>query len=174
MHLGLEIACFVWLCQQAQSKPPQTWETLVGSSACRAELSGSGAEFGLALDRKQHTYAESRIIGGKPTLLVIQYADENDHCGTLNDIVIAPNPKDIFEFECIDNTNRKRAVIGVHPDGPFARLWKASKAWIIDFEKLKLIPTGDSVTCLNYNYAGSDNGSDIRSRVAARANKKSP
>jgi len=172
MATGLEIACLLWLCQQEQPKATQTAQTFVGSSGCRAELRGNGAEYGLALDRKQSAHAEVRDIRGKPTLLVIQYADDHDHCGIVKDIVVARNLKDIFDFECIDKADRKRPVIGIHPDGPFALRWKESKAWVIDFERLKLIPSNDSVTCLNYNYAGPDDGSDIKSRAAARAIKR--
>lgn len=148
--------------------------TFIGSDACRSELRGAGSEMNLALDRKQQAYLEMRELSGKPTLLLLQYANEGDRCGKVRDIATAPNPKDVFEFECIDRTSAKRVVIGVHQGPPGARSWKASKAWLIDFEKLKLVPTNDSVTCLNYDYSGPDDGSDIRSRAAARMNKKVP
>jgi hypothetical protein len=86
--------------------------------------------------------------------------------------VIAPKPEDVFEFECVDNTSAKRVVVGVHQGTLGARHWRASKAWIVNFEKLKLVPTNYSVTCLNYDYSGPDDGSDIRTRAAARQNKR--
>ena len=160
MALGLEIACGLWLCWQRAARPVHDYKSYIGSAACRPELRGNGAEFGLALDRKQRVYAEIRQLDGKPTLLVIQYADDVDRCGELRDIVSAPDPKDLF--------------IGIHQGPPGARRWKASMAWVIDFEKLKLNPTNDSVTCLNYSYAGADDGSDVRSRTASRARKPTP
>ena len=172
MSFGLELTCLLWLCTQNAAKMDQELSTFIGSDACRSELRGAGSVFGMALDRRQQAYLEIRELNGKPTLLLIQYASEGDRCGKVRDIVIAPNPKDIFEFECIDRTIAKRVVIGVHQGLPGAHSWKASKAWLIDFEKLKLAPTNDSVTCLNYDYSGPDDGSDIRSRAAARINKK--
>jgi hypothetical protein len=146
----------------------------VGSDACRAELTGHGPGFGLALDRRNRTSLEMRDLNGKPTLLLIQYKSDSDHCGTVRDIVVAPEVKDVFEFECIDRTDAKRIVVGVHQGIGGAREWKASKAWTIDFETLKLMPTKDAVVCLNYDYSGADDGTDIRSRAIARANRKNP
>lgn len=105
--------------------------------------------------------------------MVLQYSDAKDSCGIVKDIVQAPDANDVFEFECVDQVDANRAVIGIHPDGPFAKKWKAFRAWIVDFEKLKLTPTTDRVTCINYNYAGADDGSDVRSRAAARAKPES-
>jgi hypothetical protein len=170
MLLGSGFACLFLLCHVAQAK---TAESFVGSSGCRAELQSEGAQFGLALDGKQNVNAEVRKISGKPTMLVVQYSGEKDSCGTVKDIVVAPASKDVFEFECNDEADPRRVVIGTHPDGPFARSWKASKAWTVDFERLKLTPTSDPVTCINYSYAGSDDGSDVRTRSANRAKQKS-
>ena len=172
MLFGLEFACLAMLCQMEQPNVAKGIETFVGLSGCKTELRGNGPEFGLALDRKQYAWADVRTIQGKPTLLILKNIDEKDHCGTVREIVAAPNPKDIFEFECMDNVDAKRVVIGVHRDGPFARRWKASKAWVVDFEKLKLTETTDAVTCLNYNYAGADDGSDVRTRAIDRAKAK--
>ena len=175
MSFGLEIACWLWLCAQEQTKSPQDLSAFIGSDGCRAELRGTGAGFGSSLDRKQNAGAEIRKIDGKPTLLVIQYTGEKDRCGTVRDILVAPDPRDTFEFECTDHVDKKLAVIGVHhEETAYAPRWKASRAWVIDFEKLKLISTPHSVTCLNYDYSGPDDGSDIRTRAAARAHKKAP
>jgi len=174
MSFGLEVACLLWLCAQDSAKTDQDLNAFIGSDACRPELRGDGSEMNLALARKQEAYFEVRRLNGKPALLLIQYASEIDRCGKVRDIVVAPNPKDVFEFECIDHTDAKRVVVGVHQGPPGARSWKASKAWLVDFEKLKLAPTNDSVTCLNYDYSGPDDGSDIRSRAAARQRKRAP
>lgn len=174
MSFGLELTCLLWMCTQSAAKMDQELSTFIGSDAYGTELRGTGSKMNLALDRKQEAYFEVRELNGKPTLLLIHYANDSDRCGTVLDIVIAPNPKDVFEFECIDHTNAKRVVVGVHQGPPDARRWKASKAWLIDFEKLKLVPTNNSATCLNYDYSGPDDGSDIRSRAAARVNKRLP
>src|ERR1700674_257685 len=174
MSFGLELTCLLWLCTQSAAKMDQELSTFIGSDACRTELRGTGSIMNLALDRKQQAYFEVRKLDGKPTVLLIHYAKDSDRCGTVLDLVIEPNPKDVFEFECIDHTNAKSVVVGIHQGPPDARRWKASKAWLIDFEKLKLAPTNDSVTCLNYDYSGPDDGSDIRSRAAARVNKRLP
>jgi hypothetical protein len=172
MPLGLEFACLILLCGQEPEKPNQDLAAFIGSDACRTELQGSGAGFGMALDRNQRAFVETRQLNGKPTLLLIQYAKDGDRCGTLRDIVVAPDPKDVFELDCVDQTNAKHVVVGVHQGPEGARHWKASKSWVVDFEKLKLSPTNESVTCLNYDYSGGDDGSDIRTRAAARAKKK--
>lgn len=167
----LGLFCSLWLCTQGSAKAAGT-DTWIGTDACRAELRGEGANFGLALDRKKEAYVEVRNIGGKPTLLVIQYASEDDHCGVLRDMLVAPDPKDTFEFECTDHADPKRVVIGVHQGSPSASHWNATKAWLVDFVRLKLAPTRDRVSCVNYNYEGSDDKSDIKTRAAARANAK--
>lgn len=168
MAFGLEIASLLLFCAQGSAQFGQDLSTFIGSHGCRAELRGTGAGFGLALDRKQRSNLETRELGGKTTLLVIQYANDADHCGTIRDIVVARDSKDIFGFECIDHTNAGRVVIGIHQGNPGAARWKASRAWYVDFDKLKLIPTDDYVTCLNYDYSGPDDGSDIRTRAATR------
>lgn len=170
MPLGLEAVCLFLLCQQQPSKTQRNVASFVGSDSCRAELNGTGSEFGLALDRTQNAYAEVRKVNGTPTLLVIQYANDNDKCGTVRDIIVAPNPAYVFEFECIDLVNNNRVVIGVRAEKPAdARQWKALGAWVVDFEKLKLIPTSDPVTCINFDYSGQDDGSDVKTRSASRA-----
>jgi hypothetical protein len=126
----------------------------------------------LALEKKSRTSLETRDINGKPTLLLIQYASASDKCGTIRDIVVAPDAKDTFEFECIDRNNPNRVVVGVHQGPAGARHWRASKAWMVDFEKLKLTQIGDSVICLNYDYSGPDDETDIRSRAEARMKNK--
>src|SRR3989442_15815267 len=110
MAFGFELACWLWLCTQEPAKTGQNLRALVGSDACRAELKGSGAEYGLALDRKQRADFDVREINGRPTLLLIQDANNSDHCGTVRDIVAAPSAKDAFEFECIDHADASRVV----------------------------------------------------------------
>lgn len=170
MSLGTELVCFALLCQ---SPRPGRLENFIDSGGCREELRGQGTDFSLALDRKKDVFAEVRRIESKPTLLVLQYSDAKDSCGIVKDVVIAPDAKDVFEFECVDQLDANRVAVGIHPDGPFAQSWKASRAWIVDFQKLKLTPTRDPVTCINYSYAGADDGSDVRTRSAARAKQKS-
>ena len=168
MLLGLEAVCLFLLCQQELSK--SNAPNFVGSDSCRAELAGTGAEFGMALDRKQNAYVEVRQINGTPMLLVIQYAHEGDKCGTVRDIAISPDRADVFEFECVDHADKNRTVIGVRAEkSADTRNWKALHAWVVNFEKLSMSPTADPVTCLNFDYSGQDDGSDVRTRADSGA-----
>lgn len=170
MPLGLEAVCMFILCQQEPSKVLRNQAVFIGSDSCRAELAGAGAEFSLALDRKQNAFAEVRKINGISTLLVIHYDNEKDKCGTVRDIVVAPNPAYVFEFECNDHVDKNRVVVGVRAEElADANHWKALNAWVVDFEKLKVFPTTDPVTCLNFDYSGQDDGSDVKTRAARRA-----
>jgi hypothetical protein len=173
MSLGFAALCILSHCLQLEKGGSPNLSSYIGSNACRAEVKSSGSEFGLALDRKQLAYLEVREINGAPTLLLVQYANSEDHCGTIRDIVVASNPKDLFEFECTDHVDAKKVVIGVHPNDTRVQQFHATKAWAINFGTLELVPTNDSVSCVNYNYAGSDDGSDIRSRAVARAKGRS-
>jgi hypothetical protein len=174
MQFRLGIICLLFLCTQGPASEGQDFTSFIGTDACRSELRGNGTEFGLALDRKQRAFVEVRQLNGKPAAIVVQYAKDDDRCGKVRDIVAAPSPKDVFEFECIDHTDVKRVATGIHQGSPGAKRWKASKAWVVDFDKLRLLPTNDSVTWLNYDYSGPDDGSDMRMRAAARAERKTP
>ena len=174
MAFAMEFAFLLWLCGQGSARPASKPSAFIGSAACRVELRGTGGGYGGPLDRKQRTELEIRDLNGRPLLLLIQYANDRDRCGLVRDIVVAPDPKDVFELDCIDHTNPGRVVVGVHQGNPGALRWKASKAWYVDFRELKLMPTDDWVTCLNVDNSGADDGSDIRSRAAACAKKKCP
>ena len=174
MSLALEVVVLLWLSAQNTAKPTQKPSSFIGSDGCKVELLATDVGFSIDLDRKEGTRLETHELNGKPTLLLIQYANDDDRCGVVRDIAVAPDSKDVFQLDCIDQTNPGRVVVGVHQGNPGALRWKASKAWYVDFRELKLIPTNDSATCLNCNYAGSDDGSDLRSRAAAGAKKKCP
>jgi hypothetical protein len=169
MHLGLGFLCLLLSCSQADARQAPNFSAFIGSDACRSELVSTIPSFGVALDKSQKAFIETRQIDGRPTVLIIQYASDADRCGKLRDIVVASGPKDVFAFDCVDNSDPGRVVIGVHQGPKGSREWTAKKAWYIDFAKLRLTPTLDSVTCLNFDYSGADDSSDVRSRASARA-----
>jgi hypothetical protein len=60
MSFGFEITCLLWLCAQDPSKANPDFTSFIGSDACRLELRGTDAGFGLALDRKRGVELETR------------------------------------------------------------------------------------------------------------------
>jgi hypothetical protein len=59
MASGLEVARLLWFCAQESANSGPDLSTFTGSDGCRVLLRGTGAGFGLALDKKQRSNLET-------------------------------------------------------------------------------------------------------------------
>src|SRR2546427_11722855 len=87
-------------------------QTYVGGSGCNAEFRRGLDISGARLDKSQRAYLKVYTVDGRKTLLIVQYANDQDQCGIVRDLVQAKDSTTALVWNCTDPKAPKDVVIG--------------------------------------------------------------
>ena len=163
----------IWLFAVAMAGKDEPEHKYAGLSGCAAEFKRAPGTYSIRLDKRQRTRLAAHTVNEKNVLTIVQYKDENDHCGVVRDAVQSDKPGNFFEFNCTDRGRPLAIVVGTRPERDPNVSGRAVQAWEVDLNTLRFTPDKEEVTCLRKSYAGNDEGDDLATWASERAEKQS-
>lgn len=143
----------------------------IGRSGCDKQFDYR-THFGIRLDKTQNTYLDYREIGKIGVLLLLQFKIGDFQCGVIRDAVEITDLSKTFQFDCVDHKHPGEIVVGLSKVLDGGEVATTSNAWRIDLTEHKFSVIHDKVECMNGNYAGDDDGSDLVDTAARRASEE--
>jgi hypothetical protein len=143
----------------------------VGRNGCAPEFKSQLNHSGIRLDKNQHARLEAHEFRTGTVLVIVQYNDDTDQCGTVRDAIESQPTDTSFVWDCVDKRNPSAVVVGTWPSGQQSTSGPAVEAWRIDLRQLKFDRLTGSVSCSAPSYAGIDEGDDLATWARKRAIK---
>ena len=138
-------------------------------SGCRPELINDPR--GARLDGRKRTYLRAYRVDGKDTLFIVQYENENDHCGIVRDVIQAKRSANVFIWDCVDPEDPSAVVVGTWPSNRGHISGRSIEAWRVDLDKLEFVPIAARLEFTPVRRAGPDEGSDLAGDARKRAGR---
>jgi hypothetical protein len=163
--------CLLFLLFAPWAKATGLREKYVGRTGCAPEFKSALNHSGIRLDGNQRARLEAHEFRAGTILVIVQYKDETDQCGTVRDAIESQRTDTSFVWECVDKRNPSAVVVGTWPAGQQGTSGPAVEAWRIDLKQLKFDRLTGGASCSAPSYAGSDEGDDLASWARKRAVK---
>lgn len=157
--LAAGVACFFALAASASAQGLR--HEYVGKSSCAVGIKGTGAGYSARLDKTQNAYLEARTLSHSKILLITQYETGDLKCGIVRDLIQIRDLSKGFDFSCFSRRSPSDVVVGTMKEDEGRERWIPAEAWQINLKELTFEKARESVSCINENYAGSDDGSDL-------------
>lgn len=163
--------CLLFFLFVPLAKATSVRQKYVGRTGCAPEFKLALNHSGIRLDRNQRARLEAHEFRAGTILVIVQYKDEADQCGTVRDAIESQPTDTSFVWECVDKRNPSAVVVGTWSAGQAGTSGPAVEAWRIDLKQLKFDRLTSGATCSASSYAGSDEGDDLASWAKKRAAK---
>jgi hypothetical protein len=163
--------CLLFLLFAPCAKATGLREKYVGRTGCAPEFKSALNHSGIRLDGNQRARLEAHKFRAGTILVIVQYKDETDQCGTVRDAIESQPTDTSFVWECVDKLNPSAVVVGTWPAGQQGISGPAVEAWRIDLKQLKFDRLTGGASCSAPSYAGFDEGDDLASWARKRAVK---
>ena len=173
MKIGLFLCVTIWLFAVSVAGREEPEHKYAGLNGCAPEFKRAPGTYSIRLDNRHRTRLAVHTVNEKNVLTIVQYEDDNDHCGVVRDAVQSDNPGNFFEFDCTDRGRPSLIVVGTRPERDPNVSGRAIQAWQVDLDTLRFIPDHEEVTCIRKSYAGNDEGDDLVTWARQRSEKQS-
>ena len=139
----------------------ETKQKSVGKSGCRPELRWAPGTYSIRLDNNARTSLKAYIVDRQSLLFIVQYANDQDQCGIVKDVVRPKVASSSFMWDCVDPKDSSAPVVGTWPSQHPAVSGPAVEAWRIGPGGLTFVPLHGRAQCFNGFGSGPDEGTDL-------------
>lgn len=147
-------------------------ERYAGKSGCQPELRWAPGTYSIRLEKDRRTRLSAYTVGHRNLLFIIQYADDQDKCGVIRDVVQPKDSSSSFVWDCWDPRDKQEVVVGTWPSEHPGVSGPAVEAWKIGGEGLRFVPFSGGAKCFAGSYAGADGGDLVTLAKKRRSNGK--
>jgi hypothetical protein len=171
-HVWLIVAFAVYgIPSCAHARSDDIRQTYVGGSGCKPELRPGQGLHGARLDKTQRAYLKVYTLDDHNLLFIVQYSDDQDHCGIVRDVVETKDLSSGFVFDCTDPRAPHDVVVGTWGTRYSGITGRAVVAWRINLRELKFLSIPGSVLVRCTSGPGPD---DQVADLAELAKKRTP
>ena len=139
----------------------ETKQKYVGKSGCRPELRWAPGTYSIRLDNSARTSLKAYTVDRQNLLFIVQYANDQDQCGIVEDVVRPKDASSSFMWDCVDPKDSSAPAVGTWPSQHPAVSGPAVEAWRIGPGGLTFVPIHGRVQCFNGFGSGPDGGTDL-------------